>query len=192
MNQMSSKTRGLLCVAALAATLLLSPTSALAQEDPQGGAGGSLLLSSTTTAFGGAYVSIIISAIASPLITTGGVITTIVAVLKKQEPVALALYLDENKALAAEAVAFGGGAGVDDLATFFQVSPSNRSAFAAVLVSRRQRLLPLISGEQISPSQALEFATIVTSAMMTHPDLEGDVHAALASFLAHQARSARQ
>ena len=110
MNQMSSKTRGLLCVAALAATLLLSPTSALAQEDPQGGgAGGSLLLSSTTTAFGGAYVSIIISAIASPLITTGGVITTIVAVLKKQEPVALALYLDENKALAAEAVAFGGG-----------------------------------------------------------------------------------
>ena len=89
-------------------------------------------------------------------------------------------------------MAFGGGAGVDDLATFFQVSPSNRSAFAAVLVSRRQRLLPLISGEQISPSQALEFATIVTSAMMTHPDLEGDVHAALASFLAHQARSARQ
>ncbi len=187
---MPSNTKTLLCMVALSLTLVSSSTAAFAQ-DPQGGGGESILLSSTTTAFGGAYASVLSTLIASPILTLGGVATTIVAVIKKAEPVALNHYLQENRALATEAVALGGGEGVDDIATLFQVSRSNRAAFAAILVSRREQLLPLIAGEQISPTQALEFARIVTSAMIRHPDLEGDVRNALAGYLVSEAERTR-
>lgn len=176
---MSLKKHIILATMALALATFAAPSSSTAQETNPDPAGLGALYSLSTTSAGGAYSSLVATLIASPIITMGGIAATIIAVIKNEEPVALMLYLDENRALTMEAIATGGGPGVHDLATYFAVARANESAFARLLTTHRANLLPLLANGRISGADALEFATIVTRAMMEHPDLERDVFAAL-------------
>ncbi len=171
---LSSTRSALIClVACVACALPISPL--FAQDTTPQPSGGVYTGPSTTTT--------------TTVAVTAGIVVLIVLLVKKSSNAQLEYYLNQNKQTV-QASLYLHDVHQDasqDLAHMFGVSEANQDAFAALLVSEREVLAPLVVDEVVTAEQAYAFAVHITETMQAHPALSKDVQRVIEAYEREQA-----